>query len=355
MDIKITRTTNPKEKPKGSLGFGEIFTDHMFMMNYTEGRGWHDARIVPYGDISLSPASKVLHYGQESFEGLKAYKSSGGSHYLFRPDMNAKRMNSTNLRMCIPEVPEEDFLEAVKTLVQIDAGWIPKWEEGSLYIRPFFIATDPYLGLLVSKTYLFMIILSPSSAFFGGLKPISIWVEDEYVRAVRGGTGCAKTGGNYAASLAAQAKAQKEGFSQVMWLDGLERKYIDEVGAMNVFFKIGGRLITPMLNGSILPGITRDSIIALCRDFDMEVEERPISIEEVVAAAGSGALEEAFGAGTAVVISPIGKLRYKEQEIMVGDGNAGSLANKIYDTLTAIQRGDAEDKFGWRVDISSAV
>ena len=268
MEIKITRTTTPKAKPaKGqALGFGKIFTDHMFMMNYTEGKGWHDARVEPFHSIELSPACVVFHYGQEMFEGLKAYRGVDGKVRLFRPEMNARRTNASNKRLCIPELPEEMFVEAVRAVVDVDADWIPTDDGTSLYIRPFIIGTDEFLGVAPSKTYLFCIILSPSGAYYAdGLKPVGIWIEDDYVRAVRGGMGFAKTGGNYACSLAAQVKAHDDGYSQVLWLDGVERKYIEEVGAMNIFFKIGGKVITPMLNGSILPGITRDSVLTLCR------------------------------------------------------------------------------------------
>jgi len=350
MKINITKTQSPKEKPQGSLGFGRSFTDHMFIMNYTEGQGWHDARIVPYGNMEFSPESSVSHYGQETFEGMKAYRSNG-KYYLFRPEENAKRSNYSNARTCIPEFPEEDYVQAVKTLVKLDADWIPEGKDSSLYIRPFFIANDPFVGVAISKTYLFIIILCPAGAYFGSLNPVGIRVEDEYVRAVRGGTGRAKTGGNYAASMAALARAQEEGCAQAMWLDGIERKYIEEVGTMNIFFKIDGKIVTPALNESILSGITRDSIITLCKDFGLTVEERPITIDELVDAAGRGTLQEAFGTGTAVVISPVNKLRYKNKDIIIGTGETGETSRKLYETLTAIQRGEAEDKFGWCVEI----
>lgn len=346
MQIKIQK----KEKPDltGQLGFGKIFTDHMFLMNYTEGTGWHDARIVPYQNISLSPASMVFHYGQEMFEGLKAYEGKDGKVRLFRPDMNAKRANASNERLCIPKIPEEDFVEAIKTLVDVDRNWIPTAPGTSLYIRPFIIATDDFLGVAPSKTYLFIIILSPSGAYYKtGLKPVGIWIEDEYVRAVRGGIGFAKTGGNYAASLIAQVKAHDDGYSQVLWLDGVERKYIEEVGAMNIFFKISGKVVTPMLSGSILPGITRDSVINICKSWGYEVEERKISVDELIEAQKSGALEEVFGTGTAAVISPVGKLRYKDDVMTIGDGEIGPLSQKLYDTVTGLQNGTVEDTFGW--------
>ncbi len=354
MDIKVIKTQSPKQKPqKGeALGFGHVFTDHMFVMNYTEGKGWHDARIVPFENISLSPAAMVFHYGQEMFEGMKAYLSEDNKVYLFRPDMNAKRTNMTNERLCIPEIPEEDFVEAVKAIVDIDRDWIPTGEGESLYIRPFIIATDEFLGVAPSKTYQFIIILSPSGAYYAsGLAPVGIWIEDEYVRAVKGGMGFAKTGGNYAASLIAQVKAHNDGYSQVLWLDGVERKYIEEVGAMNIFFKINGKVVTPMLNGSILPGVTRNSVIKMCEHLGFAVEERRISVDELVKAANDGSLEEVFGTGTAAVISPVGKLRYKEDVFVIGDGSIGELSQKLYDSLTGIQWGKLDDPFGWRVEV----
>ena len=354
LDIKIQRTETPKEKPaKGQkLGFGKIFTDHMFVMNYTAGKGWHDPRIVPFQNISLSPAAMVYHYGQEMFEGLKAYKNPDGNVYLFRPDMNAKRTNATNERLVIPQLPEEDFVQAVSAVVDIDRDWIPEEPGTSLYIRPFIIATDEFLGVAPSKTYLFMVILSPSGAYYeSGLAPVGIWIEDEYVRAVRGGMGFAKTGGNYAASLIAQQKAHDAGFSQVLWLDGVERKYIEEVGAMNIFFKIAGKVVTPSLNGSILPGITRNSTIQLCKDWGYEVEERKISADELLEAQRNGTLEECFGTGTAAVISPVGKLRFQDEVMEINGGKIGCLSQKLYDTITGIQTGRLPDERGWRVKV----
>ena len=354
MDIKITKTTNPKKKPeKGQpLGFGHIFTDHMFVMNYTEGKGWHDPRIVPYGEISIEPSAMVFHYGQSMFEGMKAYRGKDDTIYLFRPDMNAKRANQSNQRLCIPEIPEDVFVEAVKAVVDVDRDWVPSDPGTSLYIRPFVIATDAFLGVAPSKTYLFMVILSPSGAYYeSGLEPVGIWIEDEYVRAVKGGMGFAKTGGNYAASLIAQVKVHDSGYSQVLWLDGVERKYIEEVGAMNICFKISGKVVTPMLNGSILPGITRNSILQVCRDWGYEVEERRISVDELVAAAKDGTLEEVFGTGTAAVVSPVNKLRYEDDVMNIGDGSIGELTQKLYDELTGIQWGEREDTRGWRVTV----
>ena len=354
LDIKITRTETPKAKPAPGqkLGFGKIFTDHMFVMNYTEGQGWHDARVVPFQNISLSPAAMVYHYGQEMFEGLKAYKGEDGEVYLFRPDMNAKRTNASNERLVIPQLPEEDFVQAVKAVVDVDRDWVPTEPGTSLYIRPFIIATDEFLGVAPSKTYLFMIILAPSGAYYeSGLTPVGIWIEDEYVRAVRGGMGFAKTGGNYAASLIAQQKAHDAGYSQVLWLDGVERKYIEEVGAMNIFFKINGTVITPELNGSILPGITRNSVLELCRSWGYPVEERKISADELIEAQKNGTLEECWGTGTAAVISPVGKLRYVDEVMTINGGSIGELSQKLYDTITGIQTGKLEDPRGWRVTV----
>ncbi len=354
LNIKIEKTLAPKEKPaKGEkLGFGKIFTDHMFVMDYTEGKGWHDARIVPFQDLVMSPAAMVFHYGQEMFEGLKAYKGVDGKVRLFRPDMNAKRTHDTNDRLCIPQLPVEDFVEAVKAIVKVDEDWIPTEDGTSLYIRPFIIATDEFLGVAPSKTYKFIIILSPSGAYYeSGLAPVGIWIEDEYVRAVKGGMGFAKTGGNYAASLIAQVKAHDDGYSQVLWLDGVERKYIEEVGAMNIFFKIDGKIVTPMLNGSILPGVTRNSVIALCKKMGLEVEERRISAQELIEAQKSGKLEECFGTGTAAVISPVGKLRYVDDVMIINNNEIGEVSQKLYDTLTGIQWGKREDDMGWTVEV----
>ncbi len=354
LDIKIELTKTPKAKPaKGEkLGFGKIFTDHMFVMNYTEGMGWHDPRIVPFQNLSLSPAAMVYHYGQEMFEGLKAYKNPDGNVYLFRPDMNAKRTNATNDRLVIPQLPVEDFVQAVSAVVDVDRDWIPTETGTSLYIRPFIIATDEFLGVAPSKTYLFIVILSPSGAYYeSGLAPVGIWIEDEYVRAVRGGIGFAKTGGNYAASLIAQQKAHDAGYSQVLWLDGVERKYIEEVGAMNIFFKIAGKVVTPALSGSILPGITRNSTIQLCKQWGYEVEERKIPVDELLQAQKDGTLEEVFGTGTAAVISPVGKLRYKDEVMTIGNGQTGPLSMKLYETITGIQTGILPDTMNWRVQV----
>ncbi|MBE7055826.1 MAG: branched-chain amino acid aminotransferase [Ruminococcaceae bacterium] len=353
-EIKITRTDSPKEKPQdqSKLGFGKIFTDHMFEMDYTKGIGWHDPRVVPFHEISLSPAAMVFHYGQEMFEGMKAYKAADGRTLLFRPDKNIERANNSNRRLMIPEIPEDLFLEGLKAVVKADEDWIPTAEGTSLYIRPFVIATDPFLGVRPSDTYKFMIILSPSGAYYPeGLNPVKIWIEDTYVRAVRGGIGEAKTGGNYVASLAAQIKAHDEGYSQVLWLDGVERKYIEEVGAMNIFFKINGKVVTPMLNGSILPGVTRRTCIELCKSWGYEVEERKVSVQELEEAARTGTLEEVWGTGTAAVISPVGHLRYEDDVFQIKDGSIGQLSQKLYDTVTGIQLGKLSDTFNWTVEV----
>ncbi|MEG1741315.1 MAG: branched-chain amino acid aminotransferase [Acetivibrio sp.] len=354
LNIRYEKTKTPKEipGPENPLTFGTIFTDHMFVMNYETEKGWFDPRIVPYGKISLEPSAMVFHYGQEMFEGLKAYKAEDGRTLLFRPDKNIERANKTNRRICIPEIPEEDFLQALKEVVKTDEAWIPAKPGTSLYIRPFIIATDEFLGVKPSSTYLFIIILSPVGAYYPeGLDPVKIWIEDEYVRAVRGGIGEAKTGGNYVASLAAQVKAHDDGYSQVLWLDGVERKYIEEVGAMNIFFKIKGTVVTPMLNGSILPGVTRNSVITICKHWGLKVEERRISVDELLEAAKDGSLEEVWGTGTAAVISPVGHLRFEDTVIQIKDGGIGEISQKLYDTVTGIQLGKIKDEFGWIVEI----
>ena len=283
---------------------------------------------------------------------MKAYRAADGRVLLFRPEKNAARMQSTHRRLCIPEIPVEDFVQAVKALVSVDKDWVPGEPDTSLYLRPFTIATEAHLGVKPSASYQFIIIASPSGAYYAeGMNPVKIYVEDEYVRATPGGTGYIKCGGNYAASLIGQMKAHDLGYSQVLWLDGVERKYIEEVGAMNIFFKIDGKIVTPMLNGSILPGITRDSVLQICRDWGLPTEERRIYVDELLEAQANGKLEEVFGTGTAAVISPVGKLRYKDDVMVIGDGKIGEISQKLYDTVTGIQLGKIEDKFGWRVKV----
>lgn len=352
MDIKITKTTSPKQKPNDNeLVFGTVFTDHMFVMDYTEGKGWHDPQIVPYGPISLEPSAMIFHYGQAIFEGMKAYKN-GDDVLLFRPYKNMARVNISNERLCIPAIDEEFAVEAVKTLVNLDRDWVPSSKDTSLYIRPFIIATDAHLGVRPSHTYKFMIILSPVGPYYPeGLDPVKIYIENEYVRAVKGGIGYAKTPGNYAASIKAQMEAKKKGFTQVLWLDGVERKYIEEVGTMNVFFVIDDEVVTPELNGSILAGITRDSSIEMLKSWGVKVSERKISIDEICDAAANGRLKEAFGTGTAAVISPIGEFIWNDQNIIVNGGEIGEFSNKLYTTITGIQSGTIEDTFGWTVKI----
>ncbi|MBR0597622.1 branched-chain amino acid aminotransferase [Sinanaerobacter chloroacetimidivorans] len=352
-EFNITKTTSPKEKPNpDTLEFGTLFTDHMFVMNYTEGKGWHDGRIVPYGPVTLEPAAAVFHYAQEMFEGLKAYKSKEGDILLFRPDKNAERTNRTNERMCIPLIDEELYVEAIKALVHVDSDWIPQKEGTSLYIRPFIIASEPFLGVRASREYLFMIILSPVGPYYkGGLAPTKIFVEDEYVRATPGGTGFAKIGGNYAAGLKSQEKAHDKGYSQVLWLDGAERKYVEEIGTSNAFFVIDNEIITAPLEGTILPGITRDSVIQLLKSWGMKVSERRITIEDVFKAYEEGKLSEVFASGTAAVISPVGELCWKDRKITIHDNQIGTLSQKIYDTLSGIQLGKLEDPFGWTVKV----
>ncbi len=351
--ITITKTTAPKTKPDMSrLGFGSYFTDHMFVLDYTEGQGWHTPRIVPYGPLSLDPAAMVLHYAQETFEGLKCYRGDNGQCYLFRPLENIRRLNRSNLRLKITPIDETLFLDALKQLIALDRDWIPTLPGTSLYIRPFVIATDAHLGVRAAHTYQFIIILSPVGAYYPeGMNPVSILVETEDVRAVRGGIGEAKTGGNYAATIRAQHRAQDKGFTQVLWLDGRERRYIEEVGTMNIFFKIDDTVVTPPLQGSILPGITRDSVIQLLKSWDMPVAERPIDIDELVAAAQNGHLTEAFGSGTAAVISPVGSFARDDLNVTVADGGIGPVAQRLYDTLTGLQWGRLPDPFGWRMTI----
>ena len=353
----VTRNPNPKPKPDpNELVFGKQFTDHMFVMDYDEGQGWHDGRIIPYGDILISPASSVLHYAQMMFEGMKAYQTENCEVLLFRPEMNARRLNRTNERVCMPQMDEELFVSAVKAVVHEDKDWVPCASGTSLYIRPFIIADDPALGVKAAKHYRFMIILAPSGPYYaanrGKLSTTRIFVEDEYIRAAHGGTGYAKVGGNYAGSLRASQKAHECDCNDVLWLDAIEHKYIEEVGSSNAFFMIGDEVITAPLTGTILPGITRDSVLTLLREWGIPAIERKLSIDEVVVAAKEGALKEAFASGTAAVISPMGTLRYLGEEFVINNREVGPLSQKIYDTITGIQTGKIPDTRGWtqRVD-----
>jgi len=339
MDIRIIQAEQRKSKPDdNSLGFGSIFTDHMFNMDYDPQNGWHNPRIEPYGPIVMDPATMMLHYGQGVFEGLKAYKTAAGTIQLFRPQENMRRLNRSCRRLCIPEVDENFLLGALRRLLVLEKDWVPGAPETSLYIRPTVIATDPFLGVRASHTYRLYIILSPVGAYYAeGFNPIKIWVTKEYVRAVRGGVGEAKTPGNYAASLLAGDEAHRRGYTQVLWLDGVEGKYLEEVGSMNIFFVVDGEIITPRLNGSILPGVTRDSVIRLARHWNIPLTERQISIDELMQAHTSGRLDEIFGSGTAAVISPVGAIKYGESVITVAEGKVGPMAEKFYRTLTDIQ------------------
>ena len=349
MNISVTLTKNPKPHPdESNLGFGKYYTDHMFIMDYDAGQGWHDARIVPYAPIVLDPAAMCIHYAQEAFEGMKAYRHADGSISLFRPTENCRRLNNSDERLCIPHIDEDDMLQAIRELVRVDADWVPHQYETSLYIRPFVFATEPHVGVHPSSTYQFIIILSPVGAYYPeGVNPVKIYVEDKYTRASKGGTGFTKAAANYAQSLKAQMDAQGKGYSQVLWLDGAEQKYIEEVGTMNVFFKIKGEVITPALTGSILPGITRKSTVELLKYWGVPVSERRLSVQEVFEAARRGELEEVFGTGTAAVISPVGELCYEGERVIINDFKTGELTQKIYDELTGIQWGTRPDPFGW--------
>ncbi|MCC3372766.1 branched-chain amino acid aminotransferase [Cohnella sp. REN36] len=349
--VELTAARKPKPSQQ-ALGFGRYFTDHMFMMDYEADRGWHQPRIVPYQPIVLDPAAKVFHYGQTVFEGMKAFRAKDGRIRLFRPDAHLRRMNRSNARICVPPIDEETVLTALKQLIAVDREWVPENEGTSLYIRPFIIATEPLLGVAPSRQYRLTIILTPVGAYYGeGIRPVRIHVEPDDVRAVAGGVGEAKTAGNYAAGLQAQEEAARQGYDQVMWLDGVHRQYIEEVGSMNVFFRLGETVVTPALSGSILAGVTRDSAIRLLRLWDIPVEERNVSIDELVEAHRAGALREAFGTGTAAVISPIGELQWRGERFAIGNGDPGPLARRLYDAVTGIQRGGEPDPFGWMADL----
>ena len=349
-DIKITKTDCPKAKPadESKLGFGKIFTDHMFIMDYNKQEGWHNGRIVPFGPIPTHPASTVLHYGAEIFEGMKAYRAVDGTIRMFRPMENVKRLNRSAERLCLPTLDEEGCLDILNTIVELEKDWVPHSEGTSLYLRPFMYGNDPHLGVHAVNNATFVVICSPVGAYYAeGIKPVKIAIESEDVRAVRGGTGYAKCGGNYAASLRAGQRAEENGYTQVLWLDGVERKYIEEVGAMNVMFKINGKIVTPMLSGSILPGITRKSCIELLKSWGYDVEERLFSVDELFEAAKNGTLEEAWGTGTAAVVSPIGQLFYKGKAYVVSNNEIGETTQKLYDNLTGIQWGKVKDENGW--------
>ncbi len=353
MEIKFTKAQVLKEKPDSStLGFGKIFTDHMFMMDWNDEKGWYNARIVPFENLSIHPASTVLHYGSEIFEGLKAYRRKDGKVQLFRPIENIRRMNNSAERLCLPQIPEDMAMEILTKFVETEQDWTPNAEGTSLYLRPYMFGNDESLGVHAVHNATYVIIASPVGSYYKeGINPVKIMIEDKDVRAVRGGTGYAKCGGNYAASNRAGQRAEQKGYSQVLWLDGVERKYIEEVGAMNVMFKIGDEIVTPMLSGSILPGITRKSCIEVLKDKGYKVSERLLSIDELDEALKNGTLKEAWGCGTAAVVSPIGELCYKDVKYPINNGEIGEVTQMLYDTLTGIQWGKIEDTYGWTKEI----
>jgi branched-chain amino acid aminotransferase len=351
--IRITRATTRKPRPRDhELGFGTVFTDHMFVADFQEEKGWYDPRIEPYAPITLEPAAAVLHYAQAVFDGLKAFRGTDGRVRLFRPQKHVERMNGSARRLRIPELDPDLALRSLVELVRLDQDWVPASVGTALYIRPTIIASEPFLGVRPAKSYLYFVILSPVGSYYKeGMNPVRIRVEDRYVRAVDGGVGGAKTGGNYAASLLAAEEAHAAGFTQVLWLDGRERRYLDEVGTMNFMLRIGDEVLTPPLTGTILPGVTRDSALALLRGWGVRVSERPIAIDEVVAAARQGTLREAWGTGTAAVISPVGELAYKGERFVVNDGKTGELTQRLYDAIVDIQYARAVDARGWTVPV----
>ncbi len=353
--IRVTRAATKKRKPKDSdLTFGTVFTDHMFVADFQEEKGWYDPRIEPYGPFSLDPACAVLHYAQAVFDGLKAFRGKDGQVRLFRPQKHIERLNNSARRLCIPPVDPELALRALVELVRIERDWVPSTVGTSLYIRPTIIASEPFLGVRPAKSYIYYVILSPVGAYYPeGLNPVKILVVDRYVRAVEGGVGGVKTGVNYASSLYAAEEAKHQGFTQVLWLDGRERKYLDEVGTMNIMLKIGDEVVTPSLgHGTILPGVTRDSALTLMREWGLRVSERQVSIDEVARAAHDGTLEEVWGTGTAAVISPVGELAHKGERIVINGGRIGGLTRKLYDALVGIQYGTAPDTHGWTVEVA---
>jgi len=348
MEIRTTRTTTPKKRPEGELGFGKHFTDHMFRADYTAEQGWHDARVMPYGSLGLDPAAGVFHYGQAMFEGLKAFTGVDGKVRLFRAEANAHRMASGAPRLCMEAPSEADMVKSFHALIRTDIDWVPKASGTALYLRPTLVATEPFLGVRPATRFCYFVIASPVGAYFaGGLKAVKIWIEPTEVRAPRGGLGAVKAGANYAASLHAANEAKKQGFDQVLWLDGKDHEFIEEVGTMNFFVVLGQTLVTPPLSDSILPGVTRDSLITLGRELGYKVEERPVSVKELRAAHKAGSFTEAFGVGTAAVVSPVGELALQGERMVLGGGKPGPIAQNLYAELTAIQRGEKPDKHGW--------
>jgi len=356
-EIPVTRTARPRPRPADdTLQFGTVFTDHMFQLDHTEGRGWHDPRIVPYQPFTVDPASAVLHYAQAVFDGLKAFRGSDGVVRLFRAQTHIDRLNQSCERLCIPPLDAKLVLESFHALIAVDEAWVPYKRGTAIYVRPTVIATEPFLGVRPARTYTYFLILSPVGSYYPeGINPVKILATDKFVRAVQGGLGSAKTGGNYAASLYAAEEAKKQGYTQVLWLDGVHRKYLDEVGTMNIMVKIGEEVVTPPLSGTILAGVTRDSILTLLRDWGIKASERPISIDEVIAASKTGMLAEMWGTGTAAVVSPVGVLGYKGERITINGGKTGPLTQKLYDTIVSIQYGDSNDPYGWTTPIAPSM
>ncbi|MDO8785954.1 MAG: branched-chain amino acid aminotransferase [Syntrophales bacterium] len=356
MEIKIVRVPPGKGKAKptdeSNLGFGKIFTDHFFNVKYHQEKGWYDAMIEPCHPLSLEPTAMCFHYGQEIFEGLKAYRGKDGSIFLFRPSENIRRMNASAERLCMPAMDPELFMEALKKLVIMEQDWIPHGRGTSLYIRPTMIATERSLGVHPSGEYLFFIIVGPVGAYYAeGFNPTKIYVSEEYVRSAPGGTGYCKAAGNYSASLYASKLAAEMGYTQVLWLDAIERKYVEEVGTSNIFFVIGDELITPPLGGTILPGVTRDSVIRIAESWGITVRERPLAMDEILSASATGNLREVFASGTAAIVSPIGQICYQGKVHIIGQGKTGPLTEKLYNEILEIQYGEKEDPFNWRVKI----
>jgi branched-chain amino acid aminotransferase len=348
MAIPVERTRQPRPRPRDEdLGFGRFFTDHLFRVDWAEGKGWHGARVEPYGPLALDPAASALHYGQAIFEGLKAFPAKAGGIALFRPRAHAERLGASARRLAMPPPPEDLLLDGIRALLREDASWMPRAPGTSLYVRPLFIATEPFLGVRPAKTYALLVLVSPVGGYFSGPpRPLRIWVEEERARAARGGIGAAKAAANYVASLLAAEQAKARGYDQVLWLDGAEHRFVEEIGTMNLFAKIAGRVVTPALEGTILRGVTRDSVIALCHEMKLPVEERRLALEELAEAARAGKLEEAFGSGTASLTAPIGELAWGNEQLTV-PSPASSLAGSLREALSAIQRGEAEDRFGW--------
>ncbi|SDP63328.1 branched-chain amino acid aminotransferase [Lentzea jiangxiensis] len=354
-ELPFTRTPHPHPATPERVaevlakpGFGQHFTDHMVTIRWNREKGWHDAEVGPYSTLALDPAAMVLHYGQAIFEGLKAYRQPDGSIASFRPEANAERFRASARRMAMPELPDELFLESVRQILAVDDRWVPSAEEESLYLRPFMISTEKGLGVRPASEYLYVLIASPAGSYFAsGVRPVSVWLSTEYVRAAPGGTGAAKFAGNYAASLVAQAQAAEKGCDQVVWLDAVERRWVEEMGGMNLFFVFGDKVVTPELTGTLLPGITRSSLLELAADLGLSVEQRRVSTEEWEKANASGELTEVFACGTAAVITPVGHVKHAGGEFDIADGGTGSVTMKLRERLTGLQHGHVADSRGW--------